>query len=69
MAHQLFFFNRGDRESVISSQRRILMRLLIALLELFKQLSAWDTANRLATKFPRLQDLRVNPSPEFDMPT
>jgi hypothetical protein len=45
------------------------MRLLIALLELFKQLSAWDTANRLATKFPRLQDLRVNPSPEFDMPT
>jgi hypothetical protein len=47
----------------------MLMRLLIALLELFNQLSAWDTANRLATKFPRLQDLLVNPSPGFDMPT
>lgn len=69
MAHQLFFFNRGDRESVISSQRRMLMRLLTALLELFNQLSAWGTANRLATKFPRLQDLLVNPNPEFDMPT
>ena len=54
MAHRLFFFNRGDRESVISSQHRMLMRLLIALLELFDHLSVWDTANRFATKFPRL---------------
>lgn len=54
MAHQLFFFNRGDRESVISSQHRMSMRLLIALLELFNQLSVRDIANRLATKLPRL---------------